>query len=156
MTAAPMAVTAATELKARADSAFRSGAAAQAVELYTQALAEESPEPPPHLLHANRSTAALRAGDAALAVADALACVRLDASYVKGYYRLGAALLKAGWPVAALRAFQAGAARTASAEMADGIEQVRGAARVAARRGAARRRRARRGAVRRAGAGAGL
>ncbi len=114
----------AVSLKARADASFRGSDFAEAVALYGAAL--DAGSAAPHLLHANRSTAALRCGDAALAVADALACVRLDASYVKGFYRLGAALLKAGWVQLALQAFLLGSDRQgkASAEMSAGIAEV--------------------------------
>jgi hypothetical protein len=121
---------AADSIKARADAAFRAGDAAEAVGLYGEALACGAASPPPHVLHANRSTAALRAGDAPLAVTDALACLRIDASYVKGYYRLGAALLKAGWTELALQAFLAGKERCGgSSEMNAGINEVRHPAR---------------------------
>ena len=120
-------------LKAKADAAFRSGAAAEAAALYGEALAALAgagdASDKAHILRANRSAALLKCGDVAGAAADALACVRLDASYTKGFYRLGAALLKAGWLPEALRAFEAGekAAKTpaAAAEMAAGATEVR-------------------------------
>lgn len=115
-------------LKAKADAAFRAGAAAEAAALYGQALAAGDSDKP-FILHANRSAALLKTGDVAGAAADALACVRLDASYTKGFYRLGAALLNAGWLQEALSAFEAGenAAKTpaAAAEMAAGAAEVR-------------------------------
>jgi stress-induced-phosphoprotein 1 len=121
-----MAASDAEGIKARADAAFRAGNSAEAVGLYGEALARGAAAPAAHVLHANRSTAALRAGDAPLAVTDALACLRLDASYVKGYYRLGAALLKAGWTELALEAFLAGKERCGgSTEMNSGINEVR-------------------------------
>ena len=115
-------------LKAKADTAFRNGAAAEAAKLYGEALAAGDSDKPV-ILYANRSAALLKTGDVAGAAADALACVRLDASYTKGFYRLGAALLKAGWLLQALSAFEAGekAAKTpaAAAEMAAGAAEVR-------------------------------
>ncbi len=115
---------AAVELKAAADAAFRSGDSAGAVQLYGAAL-EAGGGVAAHLLHANRSAAALRCGDAALAAADALACLRLEPSYVKAYYRLGAALQAAGWVQLALASFLAGADRSNSDEMAAGVAEVR-------------------------------
>ena len=119
-------------LKAKADAAFRAGEAVEAAALYGEALAAAAAAgdlDKAHILHANRSAALLKTGDVAGAAADALACVRLDASYTKGFYRLGAALLKAGWLQEALRAFEAGekAAKTpaAAAEMAAGATEVR-------------------------------
>ena len=118
-------------LKAKADAAFRAGEAVEAAALYGEALAAAlaGGSDKAHILHANRSAALLKTGNVAGAAADALACVRLDASYTKGFYRLGAALLKAGWLQEALRAFEAGekAAKTpaAAAEMAAGATEVR-------------------------------
>jgi hypothetical protein len=116
-------------LKSRADAAFKAGASADAAALYGEALAAGGSSDKRHILHANRSAALLKLGDAAGAAADALQCVRLDASYTKGFFRLGAALSKAGWAALALRAFTVGqdAAKTpaAAAEMAAGAAEVR-------------------------------
>lgn len=116
-------------LKARADAAFKAGASADAAALYGEALAAGGSSDKRHILHANRSAALLKLGDAAGAAADALQCVRLDASYTKGFFRLGAALNRAGWSALALRAFTVGqdAAKTpaAAAEMAAGAAEVR-------------------------------
>ena len=76
--------------KKSADAAFRVGGFKTAIDQYTKAI---SVDPEFVVLYSNRSAAFLANGESSKALRDARKCVELDASFVKGHSRLGAALL---------------------------------------------------------------
>ena len=78
------------EHKKSADAAFRVGGFKTAIDQYTKAI---SVDPEFVVLYSNRSAAFLANGESSKALRDARKCVELDASFVKGHSRLGAALL---------------------------------------------------------------
>ncbi|KAJ1461986.1 hypothetical protein M885DRAFT_506022 [Pelagophyceae sp. CCMP2097] len=73
------------ELRASGNELFKAGKFSDAVEKYSDALAIE---PDNHLLYSNRSLAHCSAGNHDEAIADAEVCLRIDAKFMKGYYRL--------------------------------------------------------------------
>jgi hypothetical protein len=117
-----------SELKARADAAFRGGDNLLAAALYAEALhaAPTTSSRERAVLLSNRSVACLRGGDVSGATRDAIASVQTDGAYTKGWYRLGTALAEAHWYTLAARAFEAGLARApGNAELEKGLQQVR-------------------------------
>lgn len=117
-----------SELKARADAAFRGGDNLLAAALYAEALhaAPTTSSRERAVLLSNRSVACLRGGDLSGATRDAIASVQTDGAYTKGWYRLGTALAEAHWYTLAARAFEAGLARApGNAELEKGLQQVR-------------------------------
>lgn len=81
------------ELKEAGNKLFKAGKYDEAVEKYSDALAID---PENHLLHSNRSLAHCSNGNYEAAIGDAVECLRLNPSFVKGYYRLAAAQISAG------------------------------------------------------------
>ena len=68
--------------------ALARGRYAEAISCYSRAL-EADPSSP--VLYSNRAMAHIKAESYGLAIADAEASIRLDASYIKAYYRRGSA-----------------------------------------------------------------
>lgn len=75
-------------LKGRAGDLFKQGFPTMAADLYSRALSLQ----PSHTLYGNRSACLCSCGDYAAALDDALACVRTNPEWPKGYARQGAAL----------------------------------------------------------------
>ena len=109
---------AAAELKKQGNAAFGAGAHEEAVRLYSEALLL-APTADRHPILGNRSAARLKlsadAIDASaasalvdLAVSDAHDALKLDPKFIKGYYRLGSALLAKGQSAGAVAALEAG------------------------------------------------
>lgn len=71
--------------------AFSAKDFAKAIEHYSQAI---QLEPNNHVFYSNRSTSYGNLGDWIKAEADAKECIRLDPSFVKGYYRLASAQIE--------------------------------------------------------------
>ena len=86
------------ELKRRGNAAFQQNALEEAEVLYTRAIAvnESDPLHQQHVLFANRSAARCSMGKADQALEDAEACVALNATYAKGFFRKAQALVKLG------------------------------------------------------------
>lgn len=86
------------EIKRRGNAAFQQKALEEAEVLYTRAITvnESDPLHNQHIFFANRSAARCSMGKAALALEDAEACVALDATYAKGFFRQAQALVKLG------------------------------------------------------------
>lgn len=86
------------ELKRRGNAAFQQKALEEAEVLYSRAITvnERDPLRNQHIFLANRSAARCSMGKAALALEDAEACVALDATYAKGFFRQAQALVKLG------------------------------------------------------------
>ncbi|KAG6622519.1 Hsp90-like protein [Phytophthora cinnamomi] len=86
------------ELKRRGNAAFQQKALEEAEVLYSRAITvnESDPLRNQHIFFANRSAARCSMGKAALALEDAEACVALDATYAKGFFRQAQALVKLG------------------------------------------------------------
>lgn len=84
------------ELKRRGNAAFQQKALEEAEVLYTRAITvnERDPLHNQHIFFANRSAARCSMGKAAQALEDAEACVALDATYAKGFFRQAQALVK--------------------------------------------------------------
>lgn len=80
------------KLKAEGNSHLLCGRPLDAIESYTCALTHSTSASDRAALFSNRSAAHLDAGDAAAAEADARACLAADASFLKGFTRLAAAL----------------------------------------------------------------
>lgn len=83
------------ELKRRGNAAFQQKAFEEAEALYSRAVEVNAGRDPlrnQHVFLANRSAARCAMGKAASALADAEACVALDAGYAKGYFRQAQAL----------------------------------------------------------------
>jgi tetratricopeptide (TPR) repeat protein len=78
------------ELKSRAKGSLKNKNYPEAIELYTKGL---ELEPNSSVLFANRSMCHLGMGASSLALNDADKAIEYDASYVKAYYRKGAALM---------------------------------------------------------------
>jgi len=81
------------QFKAEADDAFRSKQYTKAVKHYTDAIGID---PENVVLFSNRSASYLARGEKSRSLHDAQACVRFDPKFVKGYTRLGAALMSLG------------------------------------------------------------
>mmetsp|Transcript_7904 Transcript_7904/g.13991 ORF Transcript_7904/g.13991 Transcript_7904/m.13991 type:complete len:522 (-) Transcript_7904:195-1760(-) len=77
----------ANELKGEANELFKQAHFEQAIAVYTEAIEAF----PSAVLYANRAFAYLKSEAFGLAQQDASAAIKLDPSYVKGYYRLGSA-----------------------------------------------------------------
>ena len=75
-------------LKNEGNAALARGRYAEAISCYSRAL-EADPSSP--VLYSNRAMAHIKAESYGLAIADAEASIRLDASYIKAYYRRGSA-----------------------------------------------------------------
>ncbi|POM63366.1 Hsp90-like protein, partial [Phytophthora palmivora] len=86
------------ELKRRGNAAFQQKALEEAEVLYTRAIAvnESNQQHNQHIFFANRSAARCSMGKAAQALEDAEACVALDSTYAKGFFRKAQALVKLG------------------------------------------------------------
>ncbi|KAG6965190.1 hypothetical protein JG688_00007332 [Phytophthora aleatoria] len=84
------------ELKRRGNAAFQQKALEEAEVLYTRAIAvnESNPLQNQHIFYANRSAARCSMGKVAQALEDADACVALEATYAKGFFRKAQALVK--------------------------------------------------------------
>ncbi|GMF28481.1 unnamed protein product [Phytophthora lilii] len=84
------------ELKRRGNAAFQQKALEEAEVLYSRAITvnESDPLHNQHIFFANRSAARCSMGKAVLALEDADACVALDATYAKGFFRKAQALVK--------------------------------------------------------------
>ncbi|KAF4140772.1 Activator of Hsp90 ATPase [Phytophthora infestans] len=84
------------ELKRRGNAAFQQKSLEEAEVLYTRAIAvnESNPLQNQHIFYANRSAARCFMGKSAQALEDADACVALDATYAKGFFRKAQALVK--------------------------------------------------------------
>ncbi|EEY55964.1 hsp90-like protein [Phytophthora infestans T30-4] len=84
------------ELKRRGNAAFQQKSLEEAEVLYTRAIAvnESNPLQNQHIVYANRSAARCFMGKSAQALEDADACVALDATYAKGFFRKAQALVK--------------------------------------------------------------
>mmetsp|Transcript_26796 Transcript_26796/g.39649 ORF Transcript_26796/g.39649 Transcript_26796/m.39649 type:complete len:461 (-) Transcript_26796:19-1401(-) len=77
-------------LKSQADDAFRASNYSVAIGHYTSAIALD---PSNAILFSNRSAAYLSNNEKSKALHDAQECIKIDGKFVKGYNRLGAALL---------------------------------------------------------------
>ncbi|GMF32288.1 unnamed protein product [Phytophthora fragariaefolia] len=86
------------ELKRRGNAAFQQKALEEAEVLYSRAIEVNGSDPQrnQHIFFANRSAARCSMGKAALALEDAEACVALDATYAKGFFRQAQALVQLG------------------------------------------------------------
>lgn len=82
----------AEECKTRANQAFASGAYAQAIQLFTQAIALNATA----IYYSNRAAAYLKIGQYQEALRDTSAAVKLDAKYAKGLSRHVETLIKVG------------------------------------------------------------
>ncbi|CAM6092853.1 unnamed protein product [Calypogeia fissa] len=91
------------ELKASANAAFQAHRYSRAVELYTQAI-ELNPENA--VFYSNRAFAHTKLEEYGSAILDATHSIELNAKYIKGYYRRGAAYLAMGKLKEALRDFR--------------------------------------------------
>ena len=89
-------------LKNEGNAALARGRYAEAISCYSRAL-EADPSSP--VLYSNRAMAHIKAESYGLAIADAEASIRLDASYIKAYYRRGSANFALGKYKLALRDF---------------------------------------------------
>lgn len=101
------------ELKRRGNAAFSQRALEEAEALYSRAVEVNALADPlrvQHVLLANRSAARCAMGRAADALADAEACVALDAGYAKGHFRQAQALAKLQRPAEARAALERAAA----------------------------------------------
>lgn len=96
------------ELRVAGNELFKSGKYDEAVEKYSDGLAVD---PTNHLLLSNRSLALCSGGRFDEAVSDAKECVRLQPTFVKGYYRLATAYLQQGRQEEATKAVNEGLAR---------------------------------------------
>ncbi|CAH0521395.1 unnamed protein product [Peronospora belbahrii] len=86
------------ELKRRGNAAFQQNALEEAEVLYSRAITvnERDPLHCQHIFYANRSATRCSMGKAEQALEDAKACVALDATYAKGFFRMAQALVKLG------------------------------------------------------------
>ncbi|KAL4150818.1 hypothetical protein PRNP1_010215 [Phytophthora ramorum] len=86
------------ELKRRGNAAFQQKALEEAEVLYSRAIAvnERNAQQTQHIFYANRSAARCSMGKADKALADADACIALDAAYAKGFFRKAQAMVKLG------------------------------------------------------------
>ncbi|RMX65369.1 hypothetical protein KXD40_007250 [Peronospora effusa] len=86
------------ELKRRGNAAFQQNALEEAEVLYTRAITinESDPLHQQHIFFANRSAARCSMGKADQALEDAEACVALNATHAKGFFRKAQALVKLG------------------------------------------------------------
>ncbi|KAG2520207.1 hypothetical protein JM18_000957 [Phytophthora kernoviae] len=86
------------ELKRRGNAAFQQKALEEAEVLYTRAITvnESNPLHNQHIFFANRSAARCSMGKLDKALEDADACVTLDPTYAKGFFRKAQALVKLG------------------------------------------------------------
>ena len=82
-----------SHLKSTADAHFRSKSYPQAIAAYASALALD---PTNHILLSNKSAAHLANGEKSKALHDARKCVESKPDWVKGYTRLGAAMVALG------------------------------------------------------------
>lgn len=80
------------ELKCRAKGCISSRNFPAAIKLYTKAIENSSDDASKSVLHANRSMCYLNVGNSSFALDDAVEAIKLDSSYVKGYYRKASAL----------------------------------------------------------------
>ena len=82
-------------LKKRGNAAFVTKEFETAIDLYSQALEEDTPgrDGILHILHSNRSLAYSKAGNIIAAIKDARRATTLKPNWSKGFYRLGLALL---------------------------------------------------------------
>lgn len=85
--------TTAEELKELGNQAFANQDFETAVEKYSQAIVKD---PKNHVFYSNRSASYAGLQDYDKAEADAKECIRLDPTFLKGYYRLSTALMKQG------------------------------------------------------------
>ena len=79
----------------RGNASFRAGQYAEAEQHYTAALIDCA-EDYRHLLHSNRAAARIDTGDFDGALVDARACMQLDPTFAKGFFRAGQALERLG------------------------------------------------------------
>jgi stress-induced-phosphoprotein 1 len=119
--------------KAEGNAAQAKGDFDAAIAAYTRAIAAD---PSDHVFFSNRSASLLSKGDAEGALADAEACVKLNAGWSKGYSRVGAALFKLGRLEDAAKAYKDGLAVERSAALAEGLEEVEAALAARQRRAA--------------------
>ena len=94
------------EAKKKGDEAYRSQQYQEALDLYTIAMTSDKPDW--KVLLSNRSAAAAKTMNWQICVEDAIACIKDDASWPKGWYRLGTALLGLTWAPLAKAAFEIG------------------------------------------------
>lgn len=82
------------ELKRRGNAAFQQKSFEEAEALYSRAIGVNDSDPlhNQHIFFANRSASRCSMGKASQALEDAEACVALDATYAKGYFRQAQAL----------------------------------------------------------------
>lgn len=95
----------AAEAKGKGNTCFSANDWAGAITHFTEAILCD---PTDHVFFSNRSAAYLSSGSTSLALSDAKECVRLNASWAKGYSRLGAAFWKDENLVEAARAYDQG------------------------------------------------
>lgn len=94
----------AAECKAKGNAALSAKNFDEAISWYTHALSKEEN----HVFYSNRSAAYLSKGDAANALKDADACIKVKPDWPKGYNRKGAALDSLGKLQEAMNAYEAG------------------------------------------------
>ncbi|KDO33319.1 hypothetical protein SPRG_02128 [Saprolegnia parasitica CBS 223.65] len=82
------------EIKRRGNQAFSANILEEAEILYSHAIEIALPTMGVHILHSNRSATRLKMGKFDLALEDAEAATTIDASFAKGYFRKGQALMK--------------------------------------------------------------
>ncbi|EQC31294.1 hypothetical protein SDRG_10897 [Saprolegnia diclina VS20] len=82
------------EIKRRGNQAFSANILEEAEILYSRAIEIALPTMSVHILHSNRSATRLKMGKFDLALEDAEAATTMDASFAKGYFRKGQALVK--------------------------------------------------------------
>lgn len=112
----------AVALKAKGNECFSAGDWAGAIARFTEAI---ECDPTDHVFFSNRSAAYLSLGSTSEALADARECVRLNATWAKGYSRLGAALWKDGNLVEAAKSYDQGLKLDpANAALKQGREEV--------------------------------
>jgi len=88
--------TQAEEFKVKGNEFFKHAKFAEAVEFYTKAIDTHSDSPKAAPYYTNRAMSHLKMENYGLALEDAKTSIRLDPSFVKGYYREGSSHLALG------------------------------------------------------------
>jgi len=108
--------------RAHGNDAYRRSEFQEAVDFYTEAIAEDSGD---HTLLSNRSAAYACLGRNEEALEDAKSCVKLEPAFVKGYARLGLALFHLNRLEDSRDAYKQGLEKdSSSAFLLDGLKKV--------------------------------
>lgn len=113
----------AAELKAQGNAALQAKKYDEAIDFYTQAIALDDTN---HVFFSNRSAAKLSSNDAAGALEDAEACIKLNSTWPKGYVRKGQALHHLRQYQEAVTAYEEGLKiEPGNASLTSGIQEVK-------------------------------